>query len=277
FSERSFGGAHEAYSSTHELDSAAPLVLTTQSASGSGRYNRADANTDRSRRLMARFLETPMLILGERKLRGTKVDPELLLISCTADHIPDARAGEHPVDRNFGNASACFFGDLVENVDDGIEPLIVHRRAADGAAGRDPPLFGRRSAPLAPGEPSPTERAPDHRAEALIERERHQLPLIIAVQKRIITLIDDVAAEPKTLRGREGFHHMPAREVRTADIADFARGDQIVERAERLLYRRERVKAVHKIDIEIIRSEPFQAIFACAHEMSARGPFIVGT
>ena len=45
------------------------------------------------------------------------------------------------------------------------------------------------------GEPAPAERAPDHRADPLVERQRHQLPLVVAADQRVVGLVGDVARQ----------------------------------------------------------------------------------
>ena len=58
---------------------------------------------------------------------------------------------------------------------------------------RQPSLLRRLAAADLAGEPAPAERAPDHRADALVERQRHQLPLVVAADERVVRLVGDVA------------------------------------------------------------------------------------
>jgi hypothetical protein len=46
------------------------------------------------------------------------------------------------------------------------------------------------------GETSPAERAPDQRADFLVEGERHQLPLVLAADQRIVDLMGSIAGQP---------------------------------------------------------------------------------
>ncbi len=55
------------------------------------------------------------------------------------------------------------------------------------------PGLARLAAPDLAGELAPAERAPDHRADALVAAERHQLPLVVAVEQRVVGLMRDVA------------------------------------------------------------------------------------
>ena len=45
------------------------------------------------------------------------------------------------------------------------------------------------------GEPAPAERAPDDRADLLVEAQRHQLPLVVAADQRVVRLVRDVAGQ----------------------------------------------------------------------------------
>ena len=83
------------------------------------------------------------------------------------------------------------------------------------------------------GEPAPAERAPDDRADLLVERQRHQLPLVVAADQRVVRLVGDVAGQAVLLRDRQRLHQVPAGEVRAADVADLAGAHQVVERAQR--------------------------------------------
>ena len=83
--------------------------------------------------------------------------------------------------------------------------------------------FGKRlaAADLA-GEPSPAQRAPDDGADFLIERQRHELPFVVAADQRIIGLVGDVPCQAVPFRNRQRLHQVPARKVGAADVADLA-------------------------------------------------------
>ena len=57
-------------------------------------------------------------------------------------------------------------------------------------------LRGRLAAADLAGEAAPAERAPHHRADALVEAERHQLPFVVAADQRVVGLVRDVARQP---------------------------------------------------------------------------------
>ena len=102
----------------------------------------------------------------------------------------------------------------------GLAGLLARPRRA-----RRPPGTGTRRAPAGPcrpragsaagsssrqrlaaadlaGEPAPAERAPDDRADLLVERERHQLPLVVAADERVVRLVRDVARRGRSARRR---------------------------------------------------------------------------
>src|SRR5258707_7853906 len=64
----------------------------------------------------------------------------------------------------------------------------------------------------------------------LVKGQRHQLPLVVAPDQRIVDLMRNVAG-PTMLRGNvERLHELPAGEVRDADIPNLAGAHDGVER-----------------------------------------------
>ena len=126
------------------------------------------------------------------------------------------------------------------------------------------------------GEPSPAERAPDDRAHLLVERQRHQLPLVVAADQRIVGLVGDVAGQAVLLRDGQRLHQVPAREVRAADVADLAGPHQVVERAQHLLDRRHGVEAVELVEVDVVGAEPAQARLDRPDQVVARRADVVG-
>ena len=184
---------------------------------------------------------------------------------------------EQPVERDLRHGLAGLLRDGVERVDDAVEILVGHLRAlVDRELALQPARFRQRlaAADLA-GEAAPAERAPDHRADLLVERERHQLPLVVAADERVVRLVRDVAREAVLLRDGQRLHQVPAGEVRAADVADLAGAHQIVERAERFLDRRQRVEAVQLVEVDVVGAEAAQARLDRAGQVVARGADVV--
>src|SRR5207249_724552 len=101
-------------------------------------------------------------------------------------------------------------------------------------------------------ETSETERAPCDAADALVEGERHQLPLIVAADERIVGLVSDIPRQPVFFRDGERLHQVPAGEVRPTNVAELPGPDQIVEGAESFLDRRHPVEGVELVEVDVI-------------------------
>ena len=99
-----------------------------------------------------------------------------------------------------GTVLAGLLGDLVEGVDDAVEVLVVDRRAVVGGLVQAAAGGQRLAAADLAGEAAPAERAPDERADALVEAERHQLPLVVAADERVVDLVRDVARAGRAAR-----------------------------------------------------------------------------
>ena len=107
----------------------------------------------------------------------------------------------------------------------------------------------RCSRPVIKPQPSGT---PHERADALIERERHQFPFELAAEQRIVRLMRDVTRIAVAFRNGQRLHEMPAGIVRDADVAHFARAHHGIERREHFFRRRERIEAVELQEIDAI-------------------------
>ena len=98
----------------------------------------------------------------------------------------------------------------------------------------------------------------------------------MTADQRVIALVGDVAREAVALRCGERLHQVPAGKVGGADIADLARGDEIVERAQRLFDRRLSIEGMHEIKVDVVGAEPLQAGLAGANQVVARRTDLVG-
>ena len=78
---------------------------------------------------------------------------------------------------------------------------------------------------------------------------------VAAVEQRERVLHPLVAHEPFQLRDLEGLGELLAVEVRRADGADFARADELVERAQRLLLRHIRIEVVRHVERDALDPE----------------------
>jgi AraC family transcriptional regulator len=169
------------------------------------------------------------------------------------------------------------FADRDQLVDGAVEPLLV----MDGRL--VPPLeapgpFRRVSAAaVLAGEQPSGERAPDQHPEPLVEGDRDQLRLSVARLERVVDLLADELLEPPPVGDPQRLHQLPPREVRRADVAHLAGGDQGVEGGQRLIERRLPVPLVHLVQIDVVGSEPPQARFGGAEDVVPREAGVVGS
>jgi len=105
----------------------------------------------------------------------------------------------------------------------------------------------------------PSREATTPPRRALVEAERHQLPLVVASDQRIIGLVGDVARIAVFVGDGERLHQVPAGEVRDADIPDLAGAHQHIERRQHLFGRREGIEAVELEQVDVIGAEPASA------------------
>ena len=68
---------------------------------------------------------------------------------------------------------------------------------------------------------------------------------------------------------------MPSGKIRTADIADLARANQIVERTECLFNRSQCIEAMKLVEIDVVRPQPFQTSFDRGNQMLPRRADII--
>ena len=107
-------------------------------------------------------------------------------------------------------------------------------------------------------------------------RQRHQLPLVVAADQRVIRLVGDVARQAVLLRDGQRLHQVPAREIRAADVADLAGAHQVVERAQGLLDRRHRVEGVELVEVDVIGPQAAEALLDRVDQVEPRGADVVG-
>ena len=128
--------------------------------------------------------------------------------------MTDATVGlrEKPVERNLRDGFSGFLGDGVEGVDDFEKIFVVDLRTGVGSdlAIEAGGLWARRAAANFAGEASPAERAPDQRADFLIDAERHEFPFVVAADERIVDLMGDVSGPAVALGNGERLHQVPA-------------------------------------------------------------------
>src|SRR4029078_10344890 len=99
-------------------------------------------------------------------------------------------------------------GDRVQGVHDFVE--LFSRQAWPRTECRDATSFGRGGIAVEVSATRPARQwTPHDRSDFLIERERHQLPLIVARYERVVRLMRNVPRPTVPIGERERFHQMP--------------------------------------------------------------------
>ena len=89
-------------------------------------------------------------------------------------------------------------------------------------------------------------------------------------EQAVFVLAGDEAREVVGARGPQRVDHLPGRHLAAADVAHLALVHEIVERAQRLLDRRERIDQVILVEIDPVGLEPLQAGLDRGHDIAAR-------
>ncbi len=186
----------------------------------------------------------------------TQILAELVLIASADDYGCDRRTLQEPVEGDLWDGFASLGGNLVQSVHDSEQQLIGDLwTKANGDRALETTGWKRLATPDAACQPAPPQRAPDDAADALIESERHQFPLVLPAHEGIIGLMRHVARPPVPRRHCQRLHQVPARKIRAAHVANLAGGHQIVEGAEGLFDRCGSVEAVKLKQVDIVRTE----------------------
>src|SRR5215831_8133135 len=195
---------------------------------------------------VARRVQRGDLVSGERQAGRAKVGVKLLDRACTEDGRGHRRPAGHPRQGDLGHAHAAFARQLLYRVND----LPGARRAAPvvglHAAARVLAQAGGTGRALAAlvlaRQPAATERAPGQQPHARVHRGGHDLPLDLADEQAVLRLQRDRRSDVQRPGQVHRLGQLPPGEVGQPVIADLARADEAIQRAQRLLHRRQRVK-----------------------------------
>ena len=173
-------------------------------AAGCARRRCAGASTDR-----------PACVRWRRRARatcsGVRFQPTAprLSRSCSSLRAPmmtvdDRGPLQQPVERNLRHRLAGLLRHRVERVDHAEHVLVGDRRAHRSPVSCSRLVCRQRlaAADLA-GQAAPAERAPHHRARRPGRGQRHQLPLVVAADQRVVRLVGDVARPAVAVGDRE--------------------------------------------------------------------------
>ena len=96
---------------------------------------------------------------------------------------------EEPVQRNLGNGLAGLGGDFIQGVDHFVEIFIFDLRTLRSSFVQTALRRQWMAAADFAGQASPAQRTPDDGAYALIDAQRHQLPLVVTTDYRVVDLV----------------------------------------------------------------------------------------
>ena len=168
---------------------------------------------------------------------------------------------QQPVDRDLRHRLPVSAAICVQHVDH--VAMSSHRRPA-GRIRRCPvqpaasgERWPRRMRPVSRPHPSGLHTSAPTPSAA---PERHQIPLVVPADERVVHLVGDVARPAVPVGGVERPHQLPAGEVGHADVTDLAGGDEAVERGEHLLDRRRGVVGVQLEQVDAVRAQPAERI-----------------
>src|SRR5208282_5714010 len=82
-----------------------------------------------------------------------------------------------------------------------------------------------------------------------------QFALDAAIEQVVLVLRGDVRGESAAARDPMRVDRLPGGEVAMADVADLAGANQIVERLERLMLRRLRVRLMNLVEVDMVRAQ----------------------
>ena len=128
----------------------------------------------------------------------------------------------------------------------------------------------RRVAPVLAGQQSAGQREIRQQPQAMRAHRRHQLVLVPADQQRYSSWQETKPDSPWLRAVQTASTTCQAGRLRAADVADLARADQVVERAQRLLDRRQRIGLVHLVEVDPVGAQPLQARLHRRHDVAAR-------
>src|SRR6266478_2903369 len=121
------------------------------------------------------------------------------------------------------------------------------------------------------GQEAVGERREWDQAEIVGLQYRHHLAIEPARQEAVLLLARDEVVKAVIPSRPLRLDNLPARQGRAADVADLALADEIVERPQGLLDRRQRIRLVLLVEVDPVGLQPSQAGLDLGHDVAARG------
>src|SRR6266478_8933735 len=120
------------------------------------------------------------------------------------------------------------------------------------------------------GQEAVGERREWDQAEIVGLQYRHHLAIEPARQEAVLLLTRNKVVKAVIPSRPLGLDDLPARQGRAADVADLALADEIVERPQSLLDRRQRIRLVLLVEVDPVGLEAPQARLDLGHDVMPR-------
>lgn len=200
-----------------------------------------------------------MLQLGwEGGFGGREGIGELFGAAGADDGCGDGWVGHDPGDGEGGEGEPGFGGDGAEFFD-GLEhavvPVSLLVDSSGGAEGETGAFLGSSGAVLS-GEEAPGEGVVRDDADTLLGAQRKELAFDFAEEEVVAGLDGIEACGPENLAAADGAGDLVGEEVGAADVADFARADEVIERPEGFVDGGVGVGAVELVEVDVVGAEP---------------------
>ena len=142
---------------------------------------------------------------------------------------------------------------------------------------RQPRPLRRLLAPaVLPRQKTAGQREVGENADVVPLAQRQQLVLRVAHQHAVLRLHADVRRQVLRPRGPDRLAQLPSRVVGAANVAHLPGPHQVVQRPQRLLDGRQRVRPVDLVQVDVVRVQGPQARLYTLHDVLTRCPGVVG-
>jgi hypothetical protein len=127
-----------------------------------------------------------------------------------------------------------------------------------------------------PERKPPPRGAPGDHAEPLLQADRQDLALYVALHERVLGLQTDEPLEAVRFAHGQAPHELPTGEVRDADVAHLPAAHEVGEGREGLFQRCGAVPTMNLIEIDVVGAESPEAVLAPLRDVLAREAGVVG-
>src|SRR5271166_4697843 len=215
-------------------------------------------------------IDLSQVILRDPPVPSLDILFELFGPGSAGDHTGNRTLCQQPTERQFQQGMPAALGEVRQLF--GYLPVALGQDTIrQPLRVGQPRTFRQRDvAPVLAGQQTACQREERQQPQPKLAHRRHQLGFWFAKHQRIFVLTRNERIQPAGLRRPLRLHHLPGGEVGTADVTHIAMPHEIVERAQRLLDRRARIRRVDLIQIDPVGAQPAQAVLHLAHDVAAR-------